>query len=296
MKVLVVESELYLAQSITAKLIDSGYTCEFAATTKEALEHPKVDALLLSSSFSDHHFHALIEAYRNQIIILMVSYINADTVTRPMDAGASDYILKPFMIEELIRKIEHFRQHRCLKEKSTSLERYIHSSFSDLRCEGGALPAEVQPPVMVLSNHQRCIDAFAFSLAKSRQKMLRFHDLKSDGLPKAPPSDMLTYISGLESLRKPERQVLSDSLRKLPVVVGSTDLEEEPLWPGMNQTVIRSQAQTCGEGEIVSIEEYVKSAILANQHRFPDTELSRRLGISRKSLWEKRRKYGIQKN
>ncbi len=294
MRVLVVESELYLAQSITAKLIDSGYSCEFAATTKEALEHPVVDALLLSSNFSDQCFHGLIEAYRDKIIILMVSYINADTVTRPMDAGASDYILKPFMIEELIRKIEHFRHYRSLKEKSASLERYIHSSFADLRCEGA--PEEAQLPVLVVGSHPRCLDAFAFRLAKRRQRALMFHDLKSDGLPDGVPPQSILYLSGLEALRKPERQVLVEMLRKQPVVIASTDLEEEPLWPGMGRVVIRSQAQTCQEGEIVSIEEYVKGAILANQHRFPDTELSRRLGISRKSLWEKRRKYGIQKN
>ncbi|MEA1917106.1 MAG: helix-turn-helix domain-containing protein, partial [Campylobacterota bacterium] len=29
--------------------------------------------------------------------------------------------------------------------------------------------------------------------------------------------------------------------------------------------------------------------------KFPDTELSKKLGISRKSLWEKRKKYGISK-
>ena len=31
------------------------------------------------------------------------------------------------------------------------------------------------------------------------------------------------------------------------------------------------------------------------QDKYPDTELSRRLGISRKSLWEKRKKFGIEK-
>ena len=36
MRVLIVENELYLAQSIAAKLIDIGYTCEFASTLKEA--------------------------------------------------------------------------------------------------------------------------------------------------------------------------------------------------------------------------------------------------------------------
>ena len=31
------------------------------------------------------------------------------------------------------------------------------------------------------------------------------------------------------------------------------------------------------------------------QDKYPDTELSKKLGISRKSLWEKRKKYDIVK-
>ncbi|EAH7702103.1 hypothetical protein EPD12_06325, partial [Campylobacter upsaliensis] len=35
--------------------------------------------------------------------------------------------------------------------------------------------------------------------------------------------------------------------------------------------------------------------ILSYQNVFADTELSKKLGISRKSLWEKRKKYEISK-
>ena len=33
----------------------------------------------------------------------------------------------------------------------------------------------------------------------------------------------------------------------------------------------------------------------AYQAKYPDTELSKKLGISRKSLWEKRKKYDVAK-
>jgi DNA-binding NtrC family response regulator len=36
--------------------------------------------------------------------------------------------------------------------------------------------------------------------------------------------------------------------------------------------------------------------VLNFQHTYPDTELSKKLGISRKSLWEKRKKFGIEKD
>ena len=46
---------------------------------------------------------------------------------------------------------------------------------------------------------------------------------------------------------------------------------------------------------VIPIEDYIKQIIINFQGQLPDTELSKRLGISRKSLWEKRKKYGIQK-
>jgi len=46
---------------------------------------------------------------------------------------------------------------------------------------------------------------------------------------------------------------------------------------------------------ILTINEYVKLMVSTFQDKYPDTELSKKLGISRKSLWEKRKKYGILK-
>ncbi|MBT0784659.1 hypothetical protein KJQ91_07805, partial [Campylobacter upsaliensis] len=49
------------------------------------------------------------------------------------------------------------------------------------------------------------------------------------------------------------------------------------------------------DNEILTIDEYIKHIILSYQNVFADTELSKKLGISRKSLWEKRKKYEISK-
>jgi DNA-binding NtrC family response regulator len=47
--------------------------------------------------------------------------------------------------------------------------------------------------------------------------------------------------------------------------------------------------------EIVSKDIRIKTIVINHQNRYPDTELSKRLGISRKSLWEKRKKLEIDK-
>ena len=46
-------------------------------------------------------------------------------------------------------------------------------------------------------------------------------------------------------------------------------------------------------GEILSVKEYEKLIISKYENRYPDIELAKKLGMSRKSLWEKRKKYGI---
>jgi DNA-binding NtrC family response regulator len=43
----------------------------------------------------------------------------------------------------------------------------------------------------------------------------------------------------------------------------------------------------------MSLEDYFQHFVLAHQDRMSETELAKRLGISRKSLWERRQRLGI---
>jgi hypothetical protein len=64
---------------------------------------------------------------------------------------------------------------------------------------------------------------------------------------------------------------------------------------GLTGRITRDVPVLFEQGDILPIEDYVRYIVLNYQHKFPDTELSKKLGISRKSLWEKRKKYGIIK-
>ena len=101
MNVLIVENEIYLAQSIASKLSDLNHNCDISSSTKEALKGIPYDVILLSTNINGHDIYPVIEAYKDAVVILMVSYVSNDTVSKPLAAGAKDYILKPFMIEEL---------------------------------------------------------------------------------------------------------------------------------------------------------------------------------------------------
>ncbi len=58
----------------------------------------------------------------------------------------------------------------------------------------------------------------------------------------------------------------------------------------------RSGQVDTGEGTMaleMSLDEYFRAFVLAHQDRLTETEIARRLGISRKSLWERRQRMGI---
>ena len=99
MKILILENEIYLAQSIASKLTELGHVCDMCSSTKEALKKDNFDVVLLSTGINGQDIYPVIEEYKKSVIILMVSYISNDTVSKPLQAGAKDYILKPFMIE-----------------------------------------------------------------------------------------------------------------------------------------------------------------------------------------------------
>ncbi|HIO90979.1 MAG TPA: response regulator, partial [Campylobacterales bacterium] len=99
MKILIVENEIYLAQSISAKLTQLGHNCESATTIRDAIKDEDFDAIVLSTNISGQNFYPVIEHYKDSIVILMVSYVSNDTVSVPLKMGANDYISKPFMIE-----------------------------------------------------------------------------------------------------------------------------------------------------------------------------------------------------
>ena len=98
MKILIVENEIYLAQSIASKLMEIGHLCEIATSIKDALRDEKYDAILLSTNISGQNFYPVIEKHRSSIVILMISYISNDTVTVDPDFGkASALVASSFL-------------------------------------------------------------------------------------------------------------------------------------------------------------------------------------------------------
>jgi len=293
LRILIIENEIYLAQSIATKLGERGHICEMSTSTKDAIKNTDYDVVLLSTNINGQDFNPVIETFKNSIVILMVSYISNDTVSKPLSAGAKDYILKPFMIEELIRKIDHYQDYERIKKRNEAYEKYLTHSFENVTTEHNH--TSITLPVFISSSFQKYADAFAFKHAQVKNKPIYFINLQE---PKAMEEitnasvNSIVYIINFNILKKNEKKLFLELIVDKQVIVTSNDKIEDINFPIIE---IKSENSIFDKSDILPIEDYVRFIVLQYQHKYPDTELSKKLGISRKSLWEKRKKYDIVK-
>lgn len=296
LKILIIENEVYLAQSIATKLGELGHICEMCTSSRDAIKSTNYDVVLLSTNINGQDFNPVIDTFKNSIIILMVSYISNDTVSKPLSAGAKDYILKPFMIEELVRKINHYQDYEKLKKRNEAYEKYLFHSFENIEKITSEKEENIELPLFISSSFQKHADAFAFEYANKKNLPIHFITLSD---PKAMseiasvPHNSILYIIDYQLLKKNERQELCELIANKQAIVASSEKIDECEFRVIE---MKSDNNLLDQGEILPIEDYVKYIVLNYQDKFPDTELSKKLGISRKSLWEKRKKYDIIKN
>jgi len=291
MKIIIVENELYLAQSIASKLGENGFETEIFSSIKEAMQS-NGDVYLLSTNLPGQNTSPLITKFKDKIIILMVSYINNDTVGEPLKLGAKDYIVKPFMIEELIRKIEHYQEYQDLKNLTLLYREYMNNLLQEIETDFNT--EKLSPPLIIQTNYQRLIDKIVFDYAYKNKKLLTFLPLADkewkDKLD-AGTTTSLFYITEIHTLKKTDREYLLNILKNYNFILCTTsELETE-----FETITLNTDSKLYDQNEILTIDDYVKFIVNSFQYKFPDTELSKKLGISRKSLWEKRKKYGLFK-
>ena len=291
MKIIIVENELYLAQSIASKLVENGFDTEIFSSIKEAM-NSNGDVYLLSTNLPGQNTSPLITKFKDKIIILMVSYINNDTVGEPLKLGAKDYIVKPFMIEELLRKIEHYQEYQDLKKKTQLYHEYMQNLLKEIKVDFDM--EKLTYPLVIQTNYQRLVDKLAFEYAHAKNKLLSFVPLGDKNWKEKIESTngkSLLYITEVHLLKKVEREKLFALLEGKDFILCSTSELETP-FPAIT---LNTDSKLYDQNEILTIDDYVKFIVNSFQYKFPDTELSKKLGISRKSLWEKRKKYDLFK-
>ena len=89
---------------------------------------------------------------------------------------------------------------------------------------------------------------------------------------------------------------LENSIERAVVLTESEEIGEELFSFSRDKKPLRTkdeQEATHQSAEGLSLEDYFRHFVLDHQESLNETQLSKKLGISRKSLWERRQKYGI---
>ncbi|MBI3270051.1 MAG: sigma 54-interacting transcriptional regulator [Planctomycetes bacterium] len=95
--------------------------------------------------------------------------------------------------------------------------------------------------------------------------------------------ELKNIIRGVASLSDATQLGVKDFVDKIPVIDRRNAKEE-------------ASSTTVGpQGQYLSIDEYTRQFIVQHQDKMSDTDIAKVLGISRKTLWEKRKKWEIPK-
>ena len=261
---------------------------------KEGGKDAHFDVVLLSSAFAGDETLKIIQKFKDSVVILLITYISNDTVSIPIKAGASDYIQKPFMIEELVRKIKHFEEFRRLQTFIKTYQDYLNYHFKAVSALNFDFK-RIKLPLLIKCNKMINADNFVFEYAKALNLSFKYVPLEPgidvEAIAAANPRTLL-YFSNFQILRQETKNQIVSLAAKRKLIASSTNPNEEAPMETLN---ITSDEKNFQIDEILTIDDYIKHIIVNYQDKYPDTELSKKLGISRKSLWEKRKKYDVAK-
>lgn len=112
MKILIIEDEATLAQSISEYLSGENYLCESASTFGEAMSKIETfdyDCILLDIMLPDGNGLVILEELKKQQKqdgVIIISAKNAlDDKIEGLKLGADDYLTKPFHLSELMARV-----------------------------------------------------------------------------------------------------------------------------------------------------------------------------------------------
>ena len=294
MNILIIENEVYLAQKVVSRLLDDGHNCDFVENVNLENLTKEYDIVLLSTSISSSIVKGVIKKYgQNSIILLLVSYISDETVTNPIKDGAKDYIMKPFLMDELVRKIYHYKECRSIRRELKVLKNYFEFTMSDIDIKDVLVPFSF--PLLIETNFQSYADKLVFEIAKKVDLPIKFISLSSANWQKQITNQFertIIYLTDYHTLKRNVKDQLIKQILDKKCVICSLESDDEFTH---KKVVFNSKNKSLDHSQIMSINDYIKTIVINHQNRYPDTELSKRLGISRKSLWEKRKKLEIDK-
>jgi diguanylate cyclase (GGDEF)-like protein len=137
-RILVVDDEEIMREFLREVLSDQGYKIDLAASGKEAVERmaaQEYDLVLTDIVMPELDGLGVVAAAKelpyDMAVVVMTGYASMETAVESMKLGASDYITKPFNIDQIRIIIKNALEQRALKRRAAEGEFYKELSRKD---------------------------------------------------------------------------------------------------------------------------------------------------------------------
>ncbi|HET9977920.1 MAG TPA: response regulator transcription factor [Burkholderiaceae bacterium] len=114
MRVLLLEDDIDLGQAVAEHLEAAGHEVHWCKLVAQARAAPATDAALLDLQLPDGDGLALLRTWRaegdRRAVIVLTARDQVSDRVRGLHAGADDYLVKPFDLDELLARIEAVRR------------------------------------------------------------------------------------------------------------------------------------------------------------------------------------------
>src|SRR3990167_866362 len=142
-QILIIDDEAHFREDMAALLREEGYGCQVAADGEEGLRQAQSlspDVVLCDISMPGRSgieiLDDLVRSCPEACIFMITAHGALQHAVEAFRKGATDYILKPLLLEDVLVKIERYLAHRELVREVDRLRRKISATQPSLRLVG----------------------------------------------------------------------------------------------------------------------------------------------------------------
>lgn len=148
MHILVIDDERAVREILAEACRQAGYSVDEARNCAEAaskLVRGDVDLALCDIKLPDGNGVDLVRSMKESPIetnfIMVTAFASMETAVEALRAGASDYIVKPFNIEELLHRVQQIAALRGLREENRVLRKFAKGDAAKFRFASASMQA-----------------------------------------------------------------------------------------------------------------------------------------------------------
>lgn len=238
---------------------------------------------------------------RQRFININCAGIKEAELVSQLDASGSSTTVFLNNIAELAAPLQPL----LLRTMQTSQSRFICSSDQDLEklCQANLFRKDLYYEIDVVSIAMPTMRQRSADIPAIAQAILMHFDDASSGLTEEATQALVDYQwpGNLRQLKNTLQQAVIMASPGEPIDAELVGLEgmtprpaqisRHPRAGSVEQSITQDYDAPAG----LSLEDYFTRFVLENQENMSETDLAKKLGISRKSLWERRNKLGISR-